>query len=330
MFRRIFFAFTALIISILFTLNSKTTTTTTNESMSGFISRQVAKNFLAIEQSEGVGARVRRSIGTMSARNFSPFLMLDHFKTGTKGGFPDHPHRGQETITYMIKGFVDHEDFTGSKGTIGPGDLQFMTAGRGVVHAEMPRIGDDGTSPEGMQLWVDLPAELKACEPRYRDLRAKEIPIVSPDEKVEVKVISGESHGTKSVQDLAYTPVWYLDFNMKPGSTYDQELPQDFNSFIYVLEGNIKVDKTDVKEFHCALLDRNGEGVKLSVDSSETKPARFIVVGGQILDQPVVQHGPFVETSREKIYKAFIDYQSGQNGFERAVNWESEIGKRKN
>lgn len=331
MIRRILFVLFAVIVSYLLATKNKQETKSmpATSTMSNFVSRQVAKNFLAIEQSEGVGARVRRSIGTMSARNFSPFLMLDHFKTGAKGGFPDHPHRGQETITYMIKGNVDHEDFTGSKGTIGPGDLQFMTAGRGVVHAEMPRIGDDGVAPEGMQLWVDLPQKLKECEPRYRDLRANEIPRVSPNEKVEIKVISGESQGTKSIQDLAYTPVWYLDFHMKPGSTYDQEMPKDFNSFLYILEGNIKVNGTKVDEHHCALLDRSGDGVSVSVDASETKPARFIVVGGQILDQPVVQHGPFVETSRERIYKAFVDYQTGSNGFERALNWESEIGKRK-
>jgi redox-sensitive bicupin YhaK (pirin superfamily) len=294
-----------------------------------FVPRAVAKNFLAIEQSEGVGARVRRSIGTMNARNFSPFLMLDHFKTGEKGGFPDHPHRGQETITYMKKGYVDHEDFTGSAGTIGPGDLQFMTAGRGVVHAEMPRIGDDGVAPEGMQLWVDLPVKLKECEPRYRDLRAKEVPISKPNDKVEIKVISGESHGVKSVQDLAYTPVWFLDMTVQPGGSVIQELPKGWNAFLYSMQGSLDINNsTKVPQFHTVLFDRQGDGVEISVDESANEPASFIVVAGQVLEQPVVQHGPFVETSRERIYKAFVDYQTGQNGFERAVNWESKIGKR--
>src|SRR5690606_31441282 len=134
--------------------------------------RSIQKVVKAISQSEGSGARVRRSIGTPQLRNFSPFLMLDHFTIGKGAGFPDHPHRGQETITYLLSGSVDHEDFAGHKGTIGPGDLQFMTAGRGIVHAEMP--GQQSEDAEGgiqentgMQLWVDLPKELKFCEPRY-------------------------------------------------------------------------------------------------------------------------------------------------------------------
>ncbi|ANB14776.1 pirin [Sugiyamaella lignohabitans] len=293
-----------------------------------FTSRGIAKNFLAVEQSEGVGARVRRAIGSMQVRNFSPFLMMDHFVVGKNAGFPDHPHRGQETITYIIKGYFDHEDFTGSSGTIGPGDLQFMTAGRGIVHAEMPRIGDDGVLPEGMQLWVDLPKELKACEPRYRDLKAEEIPVVRPSDKVEIKVISGHSYGVESVKDLAYTPIWYFDVRMQPGGSIEQEIPKEFNAFVYVLNGNVKVDGANVDEHHCALLDRNGDGVQVSVDSSESKEARLVIIGGELLSQEIVQHGPFVETSREKIMQAFVDYQTGSNGFERARDWESKIGKR--
>ncbi|CAN6666038.1 hypothetical protein TRVA0_037S01244 [Trichomonascus vanleenenianus] len=294
-----------------------------------FTPRSIAKKILAVEQSEGVGARVRRSIGTLQLRHFSPFLMLDHFKTGTKGGFPDHPHRGQETITYMMKGYVDHEDFTGSAGTIGPGDLQFMTAGRGIVHAEMPRIGEDGVSPEGMQLWVDLPENLKHVEPRYRDLRAREIPIARPSDKVEIKVISGDSHGIESVRDLAYTPVWYFDVTIKPGGTVDQIMPEDFNAFLYVLCGTVKINnETTVPQFHNVLFKRDGDGVTVSVPEDATEEARLVIIGGKMLDQPIVQHGPFVETSQEKIYQAFVDYQMGTNGFEKAVNWHSKIGKR--
>ncbi len=182
------------------------------------VPRQIKQAFLAIEQSEGAGARVRRSIGTHNLRNFSPFLMLDHFSVSPGAGFPDHPHRGQETITYLMKGGVDHEDFAGNKGTLESGDLQFMTAGRGIVHAEMPRQNADGSANVGMQLWVDLPEKLKSCEPRYRDLRAAEIPTINVDDgNVTIKIISGQSHGTDSVQELAYTPVWIFDITIKPG-----------------------------------------------------------------------------------------------------------------
>ncbi|CAI4211776.1 unnamed protein product [Parascedosporium putredinis] len=201
-------------------------------------SRAIRKIFLAVEQAEGAGARVRRSIGTPQLRNFSPFLMLDHFSIKPGAGFPDHPHRGQETITYLLQGGVDHEDFAGNSGTIGPGDLQFMTAGRGIMHAEMPRQNVDGSANVGLQLWVDLPSELKLCEPRYRDLRASEIPEVTvDDDKVTIKIISGQSHGVDSVKDLAYTPVWILDVRVKPGGKVTQPLPEGWNAFAYMLEG---------------------------------------------------------------------------------------------
>jgi redox-sensitive bicupin YhaK (pirin superfamily) len=285
--------------------------------------RQIAKTFLANVRPEGQGARVRRSIGTPSAKNFTPFLMLDHL-VSTGGGFPDHPHRGQETITYVLKGNVDHEDFTGSKGTIKPGDLQFMTAGRGIVHAEMPRKDEQGRDPEIMQLWVDLPKHLKNCEPRYRDLMAKEVPVARPSEEVEIKVISGESYGVKSLQDLAYTPVVFYDYHLKPDAKATQSVPDDFNVFLYILNGSVKINGQDVPEHHCVLFDDQGNLVNIEADEE----ARLILVGGKRLQQPVVQFGPFVETSQERIMSAFEDYQTGQNGFERSIGWSSEIGNR--
>lgn len=296
-----------------------------------FTPRAVAKAVPAREQAEGVGARVRRTIGTAAVRNFTPFLMLDHFKISPEAGFPDHPHRGQETITYMMKGRVDHEDFTGSSGTLEPGDLQFMTAGRGVVHAEMPRIDKDKDGNiemvEGLQLWVDLPKELKACEPRYRDLRKKDIPIATPNDKVEVKVISGESYGVKSLSDLAYTPVWMLDYTVQPGGKVQQQIPEGYNTFLYIMSGNVVVDGKKFPEFTNVFFDVTGDGVELSVPESSSE-TRFAIVAGKILDQRIVQHGPFVETSQDKIYQAFMDYQTSSNGFERADGWSSEIGKR--
>lgn len=306
--------------------------TTTYTETQNFAARAVDKAILAREQSDGDGVQIRRAIGNMQIRNFTPFLMLDHLKVIPKTGFPDHPHRGQETITYVIKGKIDHEDFTGSKGTLGPGDLQFMTAGRGIVHAEMPHIEKDENGNikqiEGLQLWVDLPLELKECEPRYRDLRAHEIPIVKPDNKITIKVVSGQSYGVDSVKDLTYTPVWMLDFTVQPGGKIMQPLPKDFNVFTYVMSGQIYTGGKLYSEFTSIFYNTNGDGVEISVSDNASEPARFVVIGGKILDQPIVQHGPFVETSRERIMKAFMDYQTSSNGFERSFNWASEIGKR--
>jgi quercetin 2,3-dioxygenase len=315
------------------------------------IPRAIRQSFLAISQAEGAGARVRRSIGTPKLRNLSPFLMLDHFSISPGAGFPDHPHRGQETITYLLHGAVDHEDFAGNRGTIETGDLQFMTAGRGIgtynpisprqstftnifrpVHSEMPRQNADGSANVGMQLWVDLPAKLKMCEPRYRDLRASEIPEVAIDDgKVKIKVISGQSHGVDSVKELAYTPVWLLDITIKPGGKVQQKIPVSWNAFAYTLEGTVQFgagkDAQTIEQYHNTVFEQKGDCVVAEVKKDAKQDSRFILVAGMPLDQKVVQYGPFVVTSQEEIYQAMMDYQTHSNGFERAKNWESEIGK---
>ena len=258
--------------------------------------------------------------------------MLDHFSVSPGAGFPDHPHRGQETITYLLKGAVDHEDFAGNAGTIESGDLQFMTAGKGIMHAEMPRQNPDGSANVGMQLWVDLPEKLKDCEPRYRDLRAKEIPKVEIDDgKVTVKIISGRSHGTDSVKDLAYTPVWLLDIAIQPGGRISQELPEGWNAFAYTLSGSttfgVGKDETTVGQYHNVVFEQNGDSVSASVSADAKEDGHFILVAGLPLDQKVVQYGPFVTTSQDAVYQAVMDFQTHSNGFERAKGWRSEIGK---
>jgi quercetin 2,3-dioxygenase len=296
------------------------------------VPRAINFTFLAREQSEGAGATVRRSIGTPRLRNFSPFLMLDHFSISPGAGFPDHPHRGQETITYLLHGAVDHEDFAGNKGTIEKGDLQFMTAGRGIVHAEMPRQNPDGSANVGMQLWVDLPKQLKMCEPRYRDLKASEIPLANVDDgKVTVKVISGRSHGVDSLQELAYTPVWLLDVTVQPGGRIAQSLPAGWNAFAYTLDGEIAFgvgkEQQMVGQWHNVVFKQQGDAVIAEVPEGAKEAGRFILVAGMPLDQKIVQYGPFVLNSQEDVYQAFMDYQSHANGFERAKDWESVIGK---
>ncbi len=295
--------------------------------------RGIQQVFLAREQAEGAGATVRRSIGTPKLRNFTPFLMLDHFSIFPGSGFPDHPHRGQETITYLLSGAVDHEDFAGNKGTIETGDLQFMTAGKGIVHAEMPHDNGDGSSNVGMQLWVDLPKDLKSCEPRYRDLKAKEIPVAELDEgKVTVKVISGQSHGVDSVQELAYTPVWLLDVTIRPGGKIVQPLPAGWNAFAYTIEGEKTVFDTgamtqEVGQYHNVIFEQKGDQVIAQVPADAKSASRFILVAGLPLDQPIVQYGPFVLTDASQVRQAMMDYSTYSNGFERADGWQSEIGK---
>lgn len=205
-----------------------------------------------------------------------------------------------------------------------------MTAGRGVVHSEMPSLDSDRN--EGMQLWVDLPEKLKDCEPRYRDLRAGEIPLAKTgDSLVEVRVISGKSLGTDSVKDLAYTPVWLLDILIHPGGTIQQELPKGWNAFAYVLQGVLNFSdgnsQQTVTPYHNVVFDQAGDSVTLSTEEGAESNARIILVAGQPLDQPIVQYGPFVQTSREGIIQAMQDYQTSSNGFERAADWQSEIGK---
>lgn len=207
-----------------------------------------------------------------------------------------------------------------------------MTAGRGIMHAEMPATDVDYNI--GMQLWVDLPEKLKNCEPRYRDLRASEIPIAkSEDGKVEVKVISGKSLGVDSVKDLAYTPVWYLDVTIQPGGKLSQELPQGWNAFAYVLQGGAtfsngnKGEGEFVSRYHNVIFEQSGDLVTAHVEEGSSEPAQFILVAGLPLDQNIVQYGPFVTTSKEAVHQAMRDFQTSSNGFERAANWQSEISK---
>jgi redox-sensitive bicupin YhaK (pirin superfamily) len=184
----------------------------------------------------------------------------------------EDPHRGQETITYLLSGAVDHEDFAGNKGTIEAGDLQFMTAGRGIVHAEMPRQNEDGSANVGMQLWVDLPKELKSSE----------------DGKVHVKIISGKAYDTESLKELAYTPVWLLDFTVQPGGKVKQSLPKGWNAFAYLLNGTTIFstggESRPIEQYHNVVFEQAGDSIEAYVDEGADKESRFILVAGLPLD----------------------------------------------
>jgi redox-sensitive bicupin YhaK (pirin superfamily) len=289
--------------------------------------RKVAFQFVAREQGEGVGATVRRSIGSQKLRNLDPFLLLDEFKVGLPGGFPDHPHRGFETVTYMLptsKGKIQHEDFLGNKGELGPGDLQWMTPGRGIVHAEMPA---SSVPAYGLQLWINLPKAKKIMDPRYQELKRDEVPHVKDDAKgVEAIIFAGEVFGKKGpIQPEA--PITYIHFILSKGAVLEYPIPQGHNAFVYVLAGNGKCDGKLVEPHQAVILEIDGDGLQIEGISGEK--LEFIVISGKPLNEPVVQYGPFVMTSEEEIRQTVYEFQTGQNGFEKAPVWHSEIGNRR-
>ncbi|XP_018824849.1 pirin-like protein [Juglans regia] len=281
--------------------------------------RLVERRFLARPQHEGAGAIVRRSIGRFELKYFDPFLVLDEFSVTAPAGFSDHPHRGFETVTYMLQGSVTHEDFEGHKGTIGAGDLQWMTAGKGIVHSEMPAA--QGTQ-KGLQLWINLSSNHKMIEPKYQEIQSKNIAEAVRD-GIKVRVIAGEALGTKS-PIYTRTPTMYMDFTLKPRAHLQQPIPTSWNAFVYVLEGEgiFGSLKSPPASAHHLLLLGSGEGLEAWNESS--KPLRFILVGGEPLREPVVQFGPFVMNTQEEIDRTIDDFENCVNGFEKARHWRSE------
>ncbi|XP_044793120.1 pirin isoform X2 [Bubalus bubalis] len=271
-------------------------------------SKKVTLSVLSREQSEGVGARVRRSIGRPELKNLDPFLLFDEFKGGRPGGFPDHPHRGFETVSYLLEGgSMAHEDFCGHAGQLNPGDLQWMTAGQGIVHAEMPCSEEP---VHGLQLWVNLRSSQKMVKPRYQELKSDEIPKPSQD-GVTVAVISGEALGIKS-KIYTYTPTLYLDFKLDQGAKHVQSLPKGPDDA-----------QQKIEPHHTAVL---GEGDSVHMENKDPERSHFVLIAGEPLKEPVVQHGPFVMNTDEEISQAILDFRNAKNGFERAKTWKSKIG----
>jgi len=284
-------------------------------------SRSIEKIFTPPVVPEGDGARVRRIIGTSHLKKLDPFLMLDHFNARLPAGFPDHPHRGFETVTYMLSGTMYHEDFKGHKGIINPGDCQWMTAGKGILHAEMPGSWDEPA--DGFQLWINLPNKERYCDPQYQEITKDKIPVVSKDNTT-VKVIAGESLGTKG-PIYHRTPTFYLDVEMEANGKLEQLIPKNWNGFVYLYDGEIIIGPNEDKvgKNSVALLKRE-EAETLIIKTKDSK-AKFIIIAGQPLEEPVVQYGPFIAGTMEEIYHTFEDYQLGKNGFEGAMEWASEI-----
>ena len=274
---------------------------------------------------EGGGFMVRRPFPQASVSFFDPFLLLDEMgpaetPPGEAKGAPDHPHRGFETVTYLLAGEMQHRDSAGNAGTLRPGDVQWMTAGSGVIHAEMPtdEFQRHGGLTHGFQLWVNLPGRDKLVAPRYQDIPSARIPMVtSPDGLVTVKVVAGESMGARAVIET-HTPIVYFHVTLRPGGTLLQPLVVSFNAFVYAFRGAPVVgagaDAQVINAGQMAILDARGPTVTLSLPADAAEPAELLLIGGEPLQEPVARYGPFVMNTRAEVIQAVEDFQAGRFG----------------
>lgn len=265
--------------------------------------------------SDGAGVRLTRLVGTPQLPQLDPFLMLDEFGTDRPeeylAGFPDHPHRGFETVTYMLDGRMRHRDNHGNEGVLVPGSVQWMTAGRGLVHSEMPEQ-EEGRM-RGFQLWVNLPARLKMSDPRYQEFAPDKIPVARPADGVEVKVVAGSvGEVAGPIQQPATDPL-YLDVSLAAGATWEHALPEGHNAFAYVFEGTAAVgSEGEARELSAPQLAVLEGGPLLRLRAGSQGAARVLVVAGRPLGEPVARHGPFVMNTQQELVQAFQDYQAGR------------------
>ena len=262
--------------------------------------------------SDGAGVKLTRVLTQDLQRRLDPFLMLDAFGSDKPddyiAGFPDHPHRGFETVTYMIAGRMLHRDSAGNEGLLGNGDVQWMTAGRGVIHSEIPQQ-EEGVM-EGFQLWLNLPARDKMSEPWYRDIANAALPQFTTPEGVKVTVIAGESHGVTGAVTREATQPLYLDLHLPAGSQFEQPLPAGHNAFLYVYRGAVTLDGQAVSAQRMAILanEPGADGVRLSASAD----AKAILIAGRPLGEPIAQYGPFVMNTEAEIYQAIQDFRAGR------------------
>ena len=264
---------------------------------------------------EGAGVRLKRSIGTDPLDYLDPFLLLDHFASRDprdyEAGFPLHPHRGIETVTYMLRGEVRHKDTLGNSGSIGAGDIQWMTAGRGIMHEEMPQVRPEGI--DGFQLWVNLPAKLKMSRPRYQDIRSSEIPELKRKNDIRIRVITGTVEGVSGpVTDIAADPI-YLDVRVPAQTSFIQPVERGHTAFAYVFEGSARFTGGDHENgptgSHLRLvLLSDGDAVEVS---TAEESVRFLLVSGKPLHEPIARYGPFVMNTEEEIEQTLLELREG-------------------
>ena len=283
------------------------------------VSRKVDRVVRGVPTSDGAGVKLTRVIGQPKLPDLDPFLLLDEFGTERAddyiAGFPDHPHRGFETVTYMLDGRMRHRDNHGNEGVLVPGSVQWMTAGRGLVHSEMPEQQEGRM--RGFQLWLNLPARDKMTPPRYQEFGPDRVPAVTPSEGVRVKVIAGVVGTTQGPISQPATDPTYLDIEIVPGATFVHRLPADHSAFLYVFEGSMRVgagtDATAIKAHELAVL---GNGAQIRIEGLSLgaggNGARAILVAGRPLREPVAKYGPFVMNTQEELMQAFQDFQSGK------------------
>jgi redox-sensitive bicupin YhaK (pirin superfamily) len=265
--------------------------------------RELQRVIPSIPASDGAGVKLRRSLGASQHQRHDPFLMLDEFYSDDPNdylaGFPSHPHRGFETVTYMLDGHMRHEDNQGNRGDLGPGDVQWMSAARGIIHSEMPQQTEGRM--RGFQLWLNLPAAEKMKPAKYRDIPAGEIPVVNG-----VKVIAGKYRDAKGAIHGGSTDPYYFDIHLDAGGTFEAELPAGHAAFLYAYEGEARVGEKALPHRAAGVLSE-GDAVKITSQNG----ARILLLAGKPLREPVVQYGPFVMNSVAEIEQAIRDYQAG-------------------
>jgi redox-sensitive bicupin YhaK (pirin superfamily) len=287
--------------------------------------RSISRVLNSDQTTEGGGFIVNRAFPTRHLSDLDPFLLLDEI--GPKDlapreakGAPDHPHRGFETVTYMLDGKFEHKDSTGNAGKLGPGDVQWMTAGAGVVHSELPEkeFAQRGGRLHGFQLWVNLPKKDKMINPRYQDIPSPKIPVSkTADNLVMAKVIAGEALGVKAVIETR-TPITYIHFTLQPGTSITQPVPREYNVFVYVIGGQGLFGSDNKKQLanrgQIITFDNDGEEVEIRAASDTRAALDVLLIAGKPLNESIARYGPFVMNKREEIMEAIADYQNGSMG----------------
>jgi hypothetical protein len=288
-----------------------------NASNQTFQGRRVEQQVIGQATRDGDGVKLTRVLTQAHQRRLDPFLMLDNFGSDDPndygGGFPDHPHRGFETVTYMIAGRMRHRDSAGHEGLLQNGGVQWMTAGRGVVHSEMPEQ-EEGVM-EGFQLWLNLASHQKMCAPAYQDIQSEQIPELLLATGVKVRIIAGETHGVsgavKRSASLFPTDPLYLDLHFDRSAHFQQILPPEHNAFLFVYRGSAKVisasQETSVGLHRMAILENEGTGVEISAAAG----TKLLLIAGKPLNEPIAQYGPFVMNTREELMQAVDDFRAG-------------------